>query len=219
MARIIGQPVTGWKLGATSPAMRRLAGHDGPIIGRVFESVTFSSPARLPAARFPEARVECEFAFRLTEGLAPRPAPWTVGELATKVELYAALEIIGNRYPKATGAFELTTDDEIADNGAGIGFVFGPPLRGWRALDLQNLEIELRVDGGAPARNFLGEDRCVPLQALGEAADILSARGIALKPGMYVSTGAATVPQPVWPGARVPARFAPGVLVEAHFVP
>lgn len=43
MAEVIDQPVTGWKLGATSPVMRERAGHDGVIIGRVFDSVTFSS--------------------------------------------------------------------------------------------------------------------------------------------------------------------------------
>ncbi len=52
MAAAIGEPVTGWKLGATSPAMRARAGHDGVIIGRVFESVTFATPAELSMARF-----------------------------------------------------------------------------------------------------------------------------------------------------------------------
>ena len=51
MAAVIGQPVTGWKLGATSLARRARAGHDGAIIGRVFDSVTFESPAQLPIIR------------------------------------------------------------------------------------------------------------------------------------------------------------------------
>ena len=66
MAAEIGEPVAGWKLGATSPAMRARTGHDGAIIGRVFESVTFATPARLPMSRFPDSRVECELAFRFT---------------------------------------------------------------------------------------------------------------------------------------------------------
>lgn len=36
MAAVISKPTVGWKLGATSLAMRAKAGHDGPIIGRVF---------------------------------------------------------------------------------------------------------------------------------------------------------------------------------------
>ena len=32
MAKVIDQPVLGWKLGATSPVMRAIAGHDGAIM-------------------------------------------------------------------------------------------------------------------------------------------------------------------------------------------
>ncbi len=215
MARIIGEPVTGWKLGATSPAMRRLAGHDGPVIGRVFESVTFASPARLPAARFPDARIECEFAFRLRERIAPGAGPFTADALAERVDLHPALEIIGNRYPRE--GFRPGTVDEIADNGAGIGFVFGPALVGWRDVDLQSLVIENVVDGRPAAENFLGEERCVPLEALGEALATIGARGIALEAGQYVSTGAATVPQPVRAGSVVTARFGDLATIEARF--
>ena len=218
MARIIGEPVTGWKLGATSPAMGRRAGHDGPIIGRVFESVTFSSPARLPAARFPDARVECEFAFRLAEAVESRPRPWTAEELAPRAMLHLALEIIGNRYPRTPEFARLGTAEEIADNGTGIGFVFGPEVPGWRDLDLRNLEIDIRVDGGAPAENFLGEDRCEPVGALVQAVEILSARGIAIEAGQYVSTGAATDPRPIGPGSKVAARFGGLGAIEACFV-
>jgi 2-keto-4-pentenoate hydratase len=207
MARLIGQRVVGWKLGATSPAVRRLHGHDGPIIGRIFESVAFHGPAELPSARFPHARVECEFAFRLLDDVAPRPEPFTVVDLAPRATLHLALEIIGNRYPKGPGQPRPSTVDEIADNGAGIGFVFGPEVPHWRELDLQNLAIDIRVDDRPPAENFLGDDRCRPLEALVEAANILSQRGIGLRAGQYVSTGAATNPQPVAAGSRVVARF------------
>lgn len=207
MAAVIDQPVTGWKLGATSPAMRARAGHDGAIIGRVFESVTFATPAELSMARFPDARVECEFAFRMREAVPPRARPWTAGELAERAVLHLAVEIIGNRYPKGACAFRPTTNDEIADNGAGIGFVFGPAVEGWRRHDLRNLRIDIRVDGHEPAENFLGERRCEPIEALVQAAGILGERGIAIEAGQYVSTGAATDPQPVQAGSVVRARF------------
>lgn len=219
MARIIDQPVRGWKLGATSPAMRRRAGHDGAIIGRVFESVTYHSPARLPAGRFPHARVECEFAFRMLDSVPVRAKPWTAAELAGRATLHLALEIIGNRYPKTPNAWKPSTLDEIADNGAGIGFVFGAQVSDWADLDLQNLEIDIRVDENPSAENFLGPDRCQPVEALVEAANTLSARGIAIDRDQYVSTGAATDPQPVVSGSRVVARFADLGTIEAELVP
>lgn len=219
MARIIDQPVSGWKLGATSPAMRRRAGHDGAIIGRVFESVTYQSPARLPADRFPHARVECEFAFRMLESVPVRSDPWPTAELSERATLHLALEIIGNRYPKLPDAPKPSTLDEVADNGAGIGFVFGAEVPDWQHLDLKNLEIDIRVDANPSAENFLGIDRCMPVEALVEAANTLSERGIVIEAGQYVSTGAATDPQPVVSGSRVVARFGHLGIIEAEFVP
>ena len=207
MAAAIAQPVTGWKLGATSPAMRARAGHDGPILGRVFESVTYGTPAELSIARFPDSRVECELAFRMHDAVPPRAPPWTGAELAERAVLHLAVEIIGNRYPRGEEAFKPTTNDEIADNGAGIGFVFGPAVPDWRRHDLRNLRIDIRVDDREPAENFLGESRCEPIEALVQAAGILGERGIAIEVGQYVSTGAATDPQPVRAGSVVRARF------------
>ena len=218
MAAAIGQPVTGWKLGATSPTMRARAGHDGPIIGRVFESVTSGTPAELSMARFPDSRVECEFAFRMREAIPPRPRPWSAGELAERAVLHIAVEIIGNRYPKHEGAFKPGTNDEIADNGAGIGFVFGPAIADWRRHDLRNLGIDIRVDDHESAENFLGEYRCEPIDALVQAAGILGERGITIEAGQYVSTGAATDPQPVRASSVVRARFGTLGIIDIAFV-
>ena len=218
MAAVIGEPVTGWKLGATSPTMRARAGHDGAIIGRVFESVTFATPAELSMARFPDSRVECEFAFRMRDAVPPRARPWTAAELAERAVLHVAVEIIGNRYPKGADAFRPTTNDEIADNGAGIGFVFGPAIPDWRRHDLRNLPIDIRVDDREPAENFLGECRCDPIAALVQAAGILGERGIGIESGQYVSTGAATDPQPVRAGSIVRARFASLGAIDIAFV-
>jgi len=218
MAEVIDQPATGWKLGATSPTMRARAGHDGAIIGRVFDSVTFDTPAVLSMARFPDSRVECEFAFRMHSAIPPRSRPWTTGELAERAQLHVAVEIIGNRYPKGEDAFKPTTNDEIADNGAGIGFVFGPAVADWRRHDLRNLRIDIRVDDRAPAENFLGECRCDPIDALAQATGILGERGIAIEAGQYVSTGAATDPQPVRAGSVVHAQFGALGAIDVAFV-
>ena len=218
MAAAIGEPVTGWKLGATSPTMRARAGHDGAIIGRVFESVTFGTPAELSMARFPDSRVECELAFRMRDAIPPVARPWSAGELAERAVLHVAVEIIGNRYPKGAGAFKPATNDEIADNGAGIGFVFGPAVADWRRHDLRNLRIDIRVDDREPAENFLGECRCDPIEALVQAAGILGERGVAIEAGQYVSTGAATDPQPVRAGSVVRARFGHLGAIDIEFV-
>ena len=96
----------------------------------------------------------------------------------------------------------------IADNGGGIGFVFGDPVSDWQEnIDFQHHNIDLTVDGGAKAENFLGEMRCIPIQAVADLVNHLASRGISLKAGDFVSTGAATVPQPIVAGSHVDSKF------------
>ena len=219
MADAVGEPVTGWKVGATSAKMRELDGHDDVIPGRMFSSTTWEgNDATLPAARFPHARAETEFAFRLKADVSLRDAVWTVAELAPIVVLHPAVEIIGNRYPKVDGASAVGTLDTIADNGGGIGFVFGEAVEDWQVIDFQQHEIRLTVDGRSPAKNFLGELRCVPIEALADLVNHLQSRQIPLTAGQYVSTGAATVPQPVTKGSRVVADFGALGCMQIHFV-
>ena len=219
MAEVIDQPVLGWKLGATSPVMRALAGHDGAIIGRIFDSTADCSPARLPASRYRNSRAECEFAFRLLADLPARAGGYGTAELSEVATLHLAVEIIGNRYPRTDVFARPGTNDEIADNGAGIGFVFGPEVPRWRKLDLPNIVIDIRVDGGPTGENLLGEGRCPPILSLVQATEILGARGIDLHANQYVSTGAATNPLPLADRSTVEAVFADLGRIDITFDP
>jgi 2-keto-4-pentenoate hydratase len=218
MAVAIGEPLTGWKVGATSARMRELDGHDDVIPGRIFRSVTWrGNRLTLAAERFPNARVETEFAFQLTAPVPLRETPWKTEELAGLVNLHPAIEIIGNRHALPEASPAVRSLMTIADNGGGIGFVFGDAVAGWSDVDFQHHHISLSVDGGAEAENFLGEMRCVPIQAVADLVNHLQLRGFALNEGDYVSTGAATVPQHIQKGSKVVADF--GVLgrIELDF--
>ena len=211
MAAVIDEPLTGWKVGATSARMRELDGHDDVIPGRIFRSVTWQgSRLTLPAARFPDARAETEFAFRLSEPLPLRDTPWRANELMPIATLHPAIEIIGNRHALPDAPAPVRSLMTIADNGGGIGFVFGEPVADWHEIDYQNHHISLTVDGGAEAENFLGDMRCVPIEVVADLVNHLRTRGIALAAGDFVSTGAATVPQHITTGSHVVADF--GVL-------
>jgi 2-oxo-hept-3-ene-1,7-dioate hydratase len=208
MARHIGQTITGWKVGATSAKMRELDGHSDVIPGRIFKSVTFhGNQLELPAARFPKARAETEFAFRLLSDCPINRAPWSVNDLVGQVVLHPAVEIIGNRHVLSKSNKSQKSLMTIADNGGGIGFVFGDSYPSWQELDLKNHLIQLSVDDNPPAENFLGELRGAPLQALVDLLNHLARRGYAMYEGDYVSTGAATVPQVFQKGSVVHADF------------
>ena len=218
MARIIGQPTVGWKLGWTSRTAKRRPGFEAPNIGRIFASVAYQSPATVEAARFPNAGVEGEFALRLKEDAPPRDRSYEADELREIVTVHLALEIVGTRFPKVPGQPRPPLLDEIADNGAGFGFVFGAEVPGWRDLDLMSIPVELRVDDGPPAEPLLGDDRSQVLEALVDAANILSERGIGLKTGDFVATGLLNMPPPIHAGCRVRVRFEGLGEVAAEFV-
>lgn len=219
MAAAIGDSLAGWKVGATSARMRELDGHDDVIPGRIFQSVCWHEDSlTLPASRFVGARVETEFAFRLSQSLPLRPQPWTVQELEPVATLHPAVEIIGNRYQLPHLSSAENSLMTIADNGGGIGFVFGSPVAHWHDIDFQQHEIALRVDGADAADNFLGDMRCVPIEALVDLVNHLRLRAIALNAGDFVSTGAATVPQAVTSGSRVSADFGIVGNIDIEFV-
>lgn len=208
MAAALGAGLTGWKVGATSARMRELDGHDDVIPGRIFAPTTYlGNDLMLPISRFPRARIETEFAFRLSADVPLRDAPWTAGELSPLATLHPAFEIIGNRCDMGDAPPASKSLMTIADNGGGIGFVFGDAVADWQHIDFQNHIIDLSVDGGPPADNFLGDMRCVPIQALADLVNHLAGRGIGLAAGDFVSTGAATVPQPIEAGSHVVAGF------------
>jgi len=214
----LGQGLAGWKVGATSSKMRELDGHDDVIPGRIFESRCYvGTQHALPIAQFPGARAETEFAFRLTATPYLRGSPWTAGEMKSMMVLHPAIEIIGNRY-RLDGAGKAENSlMTIADNGGGIGFVFGNPVVDWHDIDFQQHIITLTVSGGTPAENFLGEMRCLPAQAAADLVNHLAARGHALQAGDFISTGAASVPQPFSAGDQIHADFGTLGVIELAF--
>ena len=218
MHETLGQGLAGWKVGATSQKMRELDGHDDVIPGRIFASRSYvGARHELPITKFPGARAETEFAFRLTATPHLRTAPWTAAEMESMMILHPAIEIIGNRYRLEGASKAENSLMTIADNGGGIGFVFGDPVADWQAIDFQQHMITLSVSGGTPAENFLGEMRCLPAQAAADLVNHLAARGHMLAAGDFVSTGAASVPQPFAGGDTVSADFGPLGFIELAF--
>jgi len=208
MAAFIGKGISGWKVGATSKEMRKLDGHDDVIPGRIFSAVTFIGKAhKLNFEHFHNARVETEFAFRLKVDIPSLEDPVVASDLKNKVTMHPAVEIIGNRHQLHYATKSEKSLMTIADNGGGIGFVFGNKFDHWENLNFQEHYISLKVNGNPSAENFLGEMRCKPLDAVVDLINHLSTRKIYLKKGDFISTGAATVPQPFFKNSSVIADF------------
>ena len=62
------QPVSGWKVAATSKAGQAHIGVTEPLAGRLFKNFILEDGARLPAAPLHMKVMEAEFAFRMARG-------------------------------------------------------------------------------------------------------------------------------------------------------
>lgn len=205
MAQLIGGRVAGWKVGATVPAVRLFEGHDGPLPGRIFANRCFIGPARIPADLFNGAKVECEFAFRLTGKL---PANITPETLAPVLTFHPAIELAASRYAPGTGMRAMTTFDGIADNGTGGAAVLGAAVDSWQSLPFETMAIDARIDGSPPIQAYSGAYRRHPLAIMVETVSDLRRRGVTFDPGDCILTGSLTLPTPIREGQTLVARFA-----------
>jgi 2-keto-4-pentenoate hydratase len=185
-----GQPVAGWKVGATAPEVQRLFGVDEPFYGPVLGPAVFSSPAELPVADFPMRGIECEFAFQLAADFEPRERPYEPEEIAERVSApVPAIEIVSPRldHPVRYGA-----PSAVADCGVNGALVLGAPSFGWQTLDLASHEVRLEIDGELTATGTGALVLGHPLNVLAWFVNRYTGRGRRLVAGQIVSTGSTT---------------------------
>lgn len=211
-----GRAVLGWKIAATSTAGQAHIGVGGPLAGRLLEGQVGPDGAVFSLAGNGMRVAEPEFVFRFGRALAPRPQPYTVAEVLDAVAaLHTGLELPDSRFADFVHAGEAQL---LADDACAHQFVLGPPApEGWRGLDLSTHAVHaqvVRADGRGYARSgsgaaVLGDPRV----ALAWLVNELSALGVTLAAGQFVTTGTCMVPLEIEPGDRVRADY--GVLGTA----
>ena len=200
-----GQPVAGWKVGAIAPASQQMFGVTEPFYGPILAPVVFSSPAELPAADFPMRGIECEFAFRLADDVAPREEPYGIDEVAERVSApIPAIEIVSPRldHPIKHGA-----PTAIADCGVNGGLVLGAATLEWQAIDLATHAVRLVIDGEQKAAGTGALVLGHPLNVLAWFVNRYTSGGRTLPAGQIVSTGTTTGLVILEPGRTAVADF------------
>jgi 2-keto-4-pentenoate hydratase len=207
MAELIGTSVVGWKVGATVRAVQMFEGHDGPLPGRIFADRCYDTNASFDARLFKGAKVECEFAFRLTQRLPAGRGQITAADLVQIVTFHPAIELAATRYAPGTGNRAANTFDGIADNGGGGAAVLGAAVTNWKHLSFETMPIDARIDDSPPIQVYTGPYRRSPLDITAETFTDLRARGIDLPEGTCVLTGSSSLPTPIRAGQTLVARF------------
>ncbi len=211
-----GGSVIGYKVACTNVTAQRQLNVDAPFSGRLLSAFFFESPARVDASKFFMRVVEAEFAFEMARDLPPAATPRSRQEIAAAVKgVLPGIEIVDSRFDDWTtiGAPSL-----IADNACNAAWVKGSLATDWQKIDLAAQAVRLTVNGKllreGTGSNVLGH----PLNALEWLVNNLSARGLGLKAGQYVTTGVTTEVYMAERGDRITADFGPVGSVDLVFV-
>jgi len=203
VAKALGQPVVGWKIGCTSEFAQQALGIDGPISGRVHARQ--DSGSHFDLASFTGAQIEGEMAFTMATDLAAADAPFSQADITAAVStLHPAIEVVGGRMANFMSQPILTT---IADSGANAGLILGAPVTDWDPDDLPATPGTMTVDGEQTGAGTGADVLGHPLAALTWLANHLAERGLGLHAGDVVTTGTCTQIAAAVPGATATVSF------------
>jgi 2-keto-4-pentenoate hydratase len=215
-----GGSVIGYKIACTNVTAQRQLHVDAPFSGRLLSAFYFeSSPekaARVEAGQFFMRVVEAEFAFEMARDLPSATAPRSREEIAAAVKgVLPGIEIVDSRFDDWTS---IGAPSLIADNACNAAWVKGRLVADWQHIDLAAQAVRVTVNGKVlregRGSNVLGH----PLHALEWLVNNLSARGLGLKAGQYVTTGVTTEVYMADRGDRITADFGPVGSVDLDFL-
>lgn len=202
-----GRRVGGWKVGRINPPLNGVDRLAGPIFAdSIFEANGASIDMPIFSLGFGAA--EAEFLLRFGKVPPAGKRSFTEDEAADLIDaVHVGIEIASSPLPTIN---ELGPTVTISDYGNNNGLVIGRAVANWREADIKSWPIELLINGalvGAAKAEAMLDG---PVGAVRFLVELMAARGIALEPGQWVSSGAVTGVHPVKPGDVVVARFGDG---------
>jgi len=201
-----GRPVVGWKVGRVLPphsgrfSTDRLA---GPIFSMI-EAHNGETPV-LPIFANGFAAGEAEYLLRIGSSPLPGKSTFSIDEAAELIEaVHVGIEIASS--PLRT-INELGPVAVVSDFGNNNGLLVGPAIPDWRSSNFESWPVTTLIDGVEAGR---GSASAFPDGAIGSARFLfehLARRGIPLRAGQWISSGAVTGVHDARPGQAVEARF------------
>lgn len=196
--------ILGWKVGRINPPL----GSVDRLAGPIFECVTAApgaAPIAMPVFEGGFAAAEAEFLLRI--GTAPDPAKrsYSLAEATALIDaVHIGIEIASSPF---VGINDHGAGVTISDFGNNNGLVVGAAIADWRMANLLDWPVELLINGALIGAGMASSMLDGPFGAARFLFELMAERGIALKPGQWISTGAVTGVHRVAVGDHVEARF------------
>jgi 2-keto-4-pentenoate hydratase len=194
--------LAGWKVALVRPELRERFGAEryvGPMLSRNIREAA-AGAAEIPVYGAGNTAVEAEFAFRLTRDLAPGETDFA----DALGPMFLAIEIIGG---PISDLATFGPAAAISDHGNNTGFVFGRAITDWRTRPLEDHATRVEVNGVTVGEGSAANVPGGPTAAVAFLAAVLARRGLGLKAGDWISTGATTGAHRADPGDEVVASF------------
>ena len=171
--------VAGWKVGRIgAPWLERL-GEDrlvGPIFRRGIRLAPPEQVVEFPVFEGGFAAVEAEFVFRLGADAPSDKVQWTADEASRiAMALHIGVETAGSPLASIN---DLGSAVVVSDFGNNAGLLLGPAIPEWRTRAFESMKTETFIEGKSVGR--------------GGALSRCARRGLPMKSGYVVSTGATT---------------------------
>lgn len=205
---LFGEPVAGWKVGRiNSPWLERLGTNrlPGPIFAKRIKTAAADEVATGEIFRNGFGAAEAEFVFRL--GSAPKPGTTrlSLAETADLVDaVFIGIEVASSPFAGINRQGPLVT---ISDFGNNNGLILGQEIPDWRGAGLDDWGVTASIDGAAVGTGRASAFPDGPLGSVKYLVENLLSRGIAIAPGLLVSTGAVTGVHEISAGQKFEARF------------
>ena len=197
-----GRRVSGRKIGVTSKAVQQQVGVDQPDFGTLFADTEYGDGVEIDAGRLIQPRAEAEVAMVLERDLDAAPHGFAEVIRAVAFAL-PALEIVDSRIQD----WDISIVDTVADNASCGLYVVGSRPVPLSAFDARTVPMRMTLD----AREVSTGDgsACLgnPLHAARWLADTLCRRGVPLRAGDVIMTGALGPMVAVAPGQDLVAEF------------
>jgi 2-keto-4-pentenoate hydratase len=200
-----GRRVGGWKVGRIATELVATYG-DNRLTGPIFSDEIFDGSAgqrpAMPVYADGFAAAEAEVLLRLGDVGTCDYDMDSVKDCI--IEVRTGIEIASSPFPAINQHGPAVTASDYGNN---KGLILGPAIPGWRDADLIRMPVEFFVDdapvGAATMETMLDG----PFGSALFLIRTLRARGIAITPGTWVSTGAITGIHEIRPGQRGDALF------------
>ncbi len=209
--------IAGWKVGringATAAALNcnRLA---GPIFkGAVREA---GDDIAMPVFDGGFAAVEAECVLILAEDAPEGKTEWATEEAQELIgSVVAGIEIASSPFAGINDLGPLVT---ISDFGNNNGLIIGEELPGWSAFDIDDWIFETLIDGQTVGVSAAGAIPGGPVESLRFLLENTAKRGMALKKGMTISSGAVTGVHEIKIGQEAVIRYRNDNVLRCHLI-